>query len=177
MKTLFLLRHAKSSWDDPTQRDYDRPLNSRGRDAAAAIGRFFSAENFAPDVVLSSPSVRTRETLKIVREQHPTLATPRFDDRIYLASLDTLLEVVHAFDASNKKALIVGHNPGLEDLALYLAGHGDTKLRESVAEKLPTGAFLELSIDSDSWSQFTRGAAALNRFVKPRQLDQTLDDD
>lgn len=177
MRRLFLLRHTKSSWDNPDQRDFDRPLNPRGAKAAQALGRYFTAEGIVPDAIFSSTAVRTRETLAGLLAVCPLAAAPAYDDSLYLAAADTLLEAVHRFDPACSCVLLVGHNPGLEDLALSLAGHGGRAARAALAEKVPTGALIELTVPGDDWRGFTRGTATLARFVCPRQLDRALDGD
>src|SRR5687768_12534799 len=118
MKTLTLLRHAKSTWDDPIARDFDRPLNKRGRRAARTIGREMRAQRLAFDQVIASPALRVIETLVDVVDGYGGPLDPDYDKRVYLASAQTLLDVVHEAEADAQRLLIVGHNPGLENLAL-----------------------------------------------------------
>src|SRR3982751_6786357 len=115
MKTLTLLRHAKSGWDDTVQRDVDRPLNAKGRRAAQAVGRFLKRESVAFDHVLASPAVRVQQTLDEVAATYGPLA-PVGERRIYLASAATLLDLIRDLDDAHDRVLLVGHNPGLEDL-------------------------------------------------------------
>jgi phosphohistidine phosphatase len=175
MKTLTLLRHAKSAWDDIVARDFDRPLNKRGRKAARTIGQEMRAQGLAFDRVMASPAVRVIETLADVAEGYGQGLEPEFDKRIYLASPETLLELVQATDDGAERLLIVGHNPGLEMLALLLTrGEG---LRAELALKYPTATIAEISLPVEHWSDVGAGAGTLKRFIRPRDLDPELGPD
>jgi phosphohistidine phosphatase len=177
VKTLTLLRHAKSSWDDPHQRDFDRVLNDRGRRAAPRIGHYLRAEGAQFDAVICSPAARTRETLALVAEGYGAPLEAQFDERIYMASHDTLLDLVHELPDSVRSVLLVGHNPGFEDLALHLVGSGPEKLRSALAAKFPTGTLAEIGFDVDQWSGVKARTGRLLRYVRPRHLDADLDGD
>ena len=120
MKKLTLLRHAKSGWDDPVERDFDRPLNKKGKRAAAVMGRFIQRNGLTFDQILASPAVRVIETLENVEEASGLAMEPTWDRKIYLASSATLLDVLRGADAEAEHILMVGHNPGLEDLIFDL---------------------------------------------------------
>src|SRR3954467_8335503 len=138
MKILTLLRHAKSGWDDPVSRDFDRPLNPRGRRAARTVGREMEAQGLVFDLVLASPARRVIETLEEVATGYGAIE-PEYDRRLYLAPAATLLDIVRHAPGTTERLLLVGHNPGLEELALRLArGDGDA-LRGEVEVKYPTG--------------------------------------
>jgi phosphohistidine phosphatase len=175
MKTLTLLRHAKSAWDDPVARDFDRPLNARGRRAAQTIGREMRAQGLAFDQVIASPAVRVVGTLRDVEHGYGQNLHPAFDKRIYLASTDVLLEVIHGGDDSGRRLLIVGHNPGLERLALLLTSGGD--LRAEIAVKYPTATLAEIHLPVERWSDVSDGAGTIARFIRPRDLDPELGPD
>jgi len=171
MKLLYLLRHAKSSWDDPDIDDFDRPLNKRGRKAAKIMAVHFRDAGIKPDTVLCSPSKRTRETLK---QLAPALgdAPVQFDRRIYEASYQTLLLCLADLPSDAGSALLIGHNPGLERLALYLMsdrGHGPGAAR--LQDKYPTGSLAVLSVPSDDWGRLKVGSCRLDDFVRPADLD------
>lgn len=174
MTTLTLLRHAKSGSDDPGLRDFDRPLNAKGRRAAQTIGRDWRARGLAFDHVVASPAVRVQETLAEVEAGYGRSLDPRWDRRAYLAEPDTLLEIVRAFPAGAGRALLAGHNPGLERLVLMLAGPG--ALREAVEIKYPTASVAELEL-TDGWAGLRSGGATLARFTRPRDLDASLGPD
>jgi phosphohistidine phosphatase len=172
MKTLTLLRHAKSSWDDPSQSDFDRPLNARGHAAARAMGREMRRLGLAYDLILASPAARVTGTLNELAQGYGGAAATVQDERIYLASPATLLALVRAADDEIGSLLLVGHNPGLALLALALGRPGG--LHDLVAAKYPTGALTEISLDVDSWRDVAEGAGTLARFIRPRDLDSNL---
>jgi phosphohistidine phosphatase len=175
MKILTLLRHAKSTWDDPVARDFDRPLNKRGRRAARTIGREMQAQGLEFDQVIASPAVRVIETLADVEHGYGQPLNPCFDKRIYLASKETLLDIVQSADDRTERLLIVGHNPGLETLAMLLTrGEG---LRAEVAIKYPTATLAEISLPIDHWGDIKEGVGTIARFIRPRDLDPELGPD
>jgi phosphohistidine phosphatase len=177
MKTLTLLRHAKSAWDDPVARDFDRPLNGRGRRAAARMGRYLRDEALAFDMVVASPALRVMQTLAGVEDGYGRALGAIFDRRIYMASAATLLDIVQGFDDGCDRVLLVGHNPGLEDLVLLLVPEAAGGLRTEVEAKYPTATLAELRFDADRWAAVDERGAAFPRFVRPRELDPTLGPD
>lgn len=175
MKVLTLFRHAKSGWDSPVSRDFDRPLNERGIKGAKLMGAFARCEGLEFDHIVSSPAVRCTETLDGFWEGYGQILHPNWDRRIYLASGATLLDVVHDLPDEDARVLMCGHNPGMEDLALTLVldVRGD-ELRDSLEYKYPTAAIAELQFDVDRWADVKEGSARLTRFVRPRDLDPAL---
>jgi phosphohistidine phosphatase len=173
MKSLTLLRHAKSGWDDPVSRDFDRPLNPRGRRAARTVGREMKAQDLAFDRVLASPARRVIETIEEVQAAYGAIR-PEFDQRLYLASAATLIEIVRAVPDEVGRLLLVGHNPGLEELALCLSGREQGGLREEVAVKYPTGTVAEIALPVERWAEVTEGMGRIERFIRPRDLDPEL---
>ena len=166
MTRLYLLRHAKSSWDEPGSSDRDRPLAPRGRRAAERVAEHLRDEGVRPDLVLCSPAARALQTLELVR---PALgqAEVLVEDALYGIDADGLLERLRSLPASTAGAMVVGHNPTIQDLALDLAGQGDAVPR--LREKLPTGALLTLSFDG-AWRDLGPLRARLESFVSPREL-------
>ncbi|MBW6527358.1 histidine phosphatase family protein [Sphingomonas sp. RHCKR7] len=177
MKTLTLLRHAKSGWDDAVPRDLDRPLNPKGRRAAQAMGRELRAMGLDFDRVIASPAVRVRETIDEVERGLGRALAPEWDRRLYLASAATLLDVVHEQDERAETVLLVGHNPGLEELVLALVPEAPGGLRDAVEEKYPTATLAEMTFAADRWEAVASGGATLTRFVRPRDIDATLGPD
>ncbi|HYI49670.1 MAG TPA: histidine phosphatase family protein [Allosphingosinicella sp.] len=171
MKTLTLLRHAKSGWDAPVARDFDRPLSPRGRKAARAMGREMKRLQLAFDRVIASPAARAAETIDGLEQDYGALPAEQ-DERVYLASAETLLDLVRATDDAEARLLIVGHNPGMEQLALLLAREGT--LRDAIAAKYPTGALAEIRFEAQSWRDINAGAGCLEHFIRPRDLDSGL---
>jgi phosphohistidine phosphatase len=172
MKSLTLLRHAKSGWDAPVARDFDRALNARGRKAARAMGREMRRLGLGFDLVMASPAVRVTETLTELAQGYGTAVDTRFDETIYLAPVDVLLALVRSTADSHSRLLLVGHNPGMEQLALLLSGRGP--LRDEVAAKYPTGALAEITFDVDHWREAGPGKGRLERFIRPRELGEGL---
>jgi len=176
MKSLTLLRHAKSGWDDPVARDFDRPLNPKGQRAAALIGRQMHMLGLEFDAVIASPAVRVVETLDHLARGYGRAFAPEWERRIYLASAATLLDLVGGFAAGADRVLMVGHNPGLEDLALMLAGDDDP-IRGEIEIKFPTASLAELAFATDDWPAVAAGSGRLVRFIRPRDLDPALGPD
>jgi phosphohistidine phosphatase len=175
MKTLTLLRHAKSSWIDAAARDFDRPLNARGHRAARAIGREMRAQHLAFDRVLASPAARVVETLSDLGDGYGHAFAPEYDRRVYLASAECLLELIHRTDDDKADLLIVGHNPGLERLAVLLSRAG--ALRSEIELKYPTAALTQITFQVDRWSEVAEGLGTITRFTRPRDLDPELGPD
>ena len=174
MKTLTLLRHAKSTWDDPVARDFDRPLNKRGRRAAHAVGVEMRAKDLAFDCAIASPAVRVIETLADVEEAFGSKIDPQYDQRLYLASPDTLLQLIREIPDEVGSLLVVGHNPGLEQLVLLLTRPSRDGLRDQVEVKYPTATLAEISLPVERWMDVREGAGTLIRFIRPRDLDPEL---
>lgn len=177
MKTLTLLRHAKSGWDDPVTRDFDRPLNAKGKRAAQTVGRHLRDLGLEFDYVVASPAIRVGETLDAVVAGYGRKLAPVWERRIYLASAATLLDVVHELPADAERVLLVGHNPGLEDLVMMLVPHATDGLRALVEEKYPTATLAEMTLVADGWNTVATGGATLTRYIRPRDLDATLGPD
>jgi len=174
MKTLTLLRHAKSSWDDAVRRDIDRPLNGRGRRAAIAVGQEMRAMKLRFDAIIASPAQRVVETLEELGVGYGETLAPAFDKRIYLASSAQLLELVRQTADESQSLMLVGHSPGLESLALELTPADDGHLRDLIVEKYPTGALTEISLRIDHWRDAKEGIGKVEHFVRPRDLDPAL---
>jgi len=171
MLTLTLLRHAKSSWDDQVLDDFDRPLAKRGEKAAPLMGAALAQMRLRPDLVICSGAVRTRQTLALVLEQlggrTPQVA---FDDGIYLAPPDKILARVRAISSGPHHVMVVGHNPGMEELAQELAGTGPADARALMAAKFPTAGLAVFTFDAESWREIAPGRGRLEHFLTPRQL-------
>jgi phosphohistidine phosphatase len=172
MHQLLLLRHAKSSWDDAALPDRDRPLNKRGRRSVAAMREAMRDLGLAPDMVLVSPARRTQETLA---KLEPWDDTPLIEpmEALYLASAKELLGVLHDVNETVRSVLLIGHNPGMHELAVMLAGgHGDGgagEMAKRIAAGFPTGALAEFAV-AGPWHQLDAGGGRLVRFLAPRDL-------
>lgn len=178
MKRLVILRHAKSSWDDPVARDFDRPLNKKGRRAAETMGRHMRETGVAFDHAVASPARRVVETLEALAEGYGEAIAPEWDERAYLASDLTLLEIVHEAPYEAGSLLLSGHNSGLEDLVLLLVPEEESDARRaSVAEKFPTCSLAVIDCDVESWGEIEAGRGRLTEFTRPRDLDAKLGPD
>lgn len=175
VKTLALFRHAKSDWADPRARDFDRPLNARGEKGALLIGRFIRDSGRTFDRVLSSPAARCAETVELASKAWGRSFPVEWDRRIYLASSATLADVLRDLSDNPDTVMMVGHNPGLEDLIFDLVpDDGSSPLRDEVEAKFPTAAFAVLELDIDRWSDLAEGSGRLTQLTRPRDLDPTL---
>lgn len=171
MRELFLLRHAKSSWDDPTLDDFDRPLAERGRKAAPVMGRAMAARGWVPQAAFVSAALRARQTWRLVAGGLGGQA-PRavHDEALYMASPERLLGFLQRAPEDAGRVVLVGHNPGLEELALLLAGPAsDEEALSRLREKFPTAALARFEI-ACPWRALAPAAAQLTHFLRPRDL-------
>ncbi len=180
MRRLMLLRHAKTENDAPSGRDQDRRLDKRGRADAAEIGGWIGRHPPFPDLVLVSPAVRANQTWEIAWEEMKDLAPqPEVEllPDLYGAEPAQLLEAVHAAAAADPKALMmVGHNPGMHELALMFAGSGDAAGRKALGDNLPTSGLAIFDFAVDDWGDVAFRRGRLAKFVSPKLLKQTSDD-
>ncbi|HYX40982.1 MAG TPA: histidine phosphatase family protein [Pyrinomonadaceae bacterium] len=161
MKTLLLMRHAKSSWADPGQPDFERPLNERGQKAAPLMGRFMRQRSLQPDLVISSPAARARQTAELALAAAEFTCETRSDARIYEASAAQLLEVVREIEEQISIALLVGHNPSMEEFVHLLTG---------ASERMPTAALACVAFDLNAWHNIEPQMGRLAWLVKPKEL-------
>jgi phosphohistidine phosphatase len=165
--TLLLLRHAKSSWADPSLPDIERPLAPRGEKAARAIARYLLEKRVRPELVLCSTSQRTRQTLQAIEPSLGRNVPVEYVQELYGASAEELLARIKTVPSEVDTLLLIGHNPGMQDLALRLAGRG-ARL-ERLREKFPTAALATLAT-ADGWAELKAGNAELVDYVVPREL-------
>lgn len=175
MRTVYLLRHAKSSWDDPSLDDFDRPLAPRGMKAAPLMGRFMARQGYVPDRIICSAARRARDTWDMAEEEMEEalgreLSTEIRED-LYGASPRNVLAMIQALPDSVESVLLVGHNPTMETLALGLAETGDEKELATMERKYPTAALAVLEFPTSSWSDVREGGGHLRAFVRPKDLD------
>ena len=175
MKLLGLFRHAKSDWHEAKARDFDRGLNARGRKGAQLMGRHIVEHGERWQRILASPAVRVTETIDLAARGAGREIPVQWDRRIYLASSATLADVIRETPDEIKSVLMVGHNPGLEDLIFDLVpDDGTCPLRAMVEDKFPTAAYAVLECDIDRWDELREGCARLVHLVRPRDLDPKL---
>ena len=160
MKTLVLLRHAKSSWDDASLGDFDRPLAERGTRDAPRVGRELSARVPSPDFIISSPAVRARQTIEAVAKAAGYTVGVGFDEHIYAASSAELLKIVRAFPETSSTAIIVGHNPGFEDLLSRLTG---------TQQHMGTCNVACIKIGAKKWEDVEDGIGKIDWLLKPKK--------
>jgi len=174
MHRLLLLRHAKTERAEPGEPDRDRKLTKRGRADGPLIGGYMVRHGLVPDLALVSPVTRAQETWALVLAAFAREPRVAKDERIYNASADKLMSIVRETrDAPT--LLIVGHNPGLHDLAIRLIASGDVEARERVTEKLPTCGLVVIDLAFDDWAKLHANAGRLERFVSPRLIDAATD--
>lgn len=171
MKTLYLLRHAKSSWDQEGLADHDRPLAPRGEKAARLVGEYLHKHHARIDLVLCSTAVRAVESRKRVMTALGAPFPPVEHERgLYLCGANTLLERLRDAPDTATGLMLIAHNPDLHDLAQQLTGSGDQGHRHALADKFPTGACAVLVFETPHWRDLDLGAGRLADFVQPRKL-------
>lgn len=175
LKTLYLLRHAKSSWRDPDLDDYDRPLNKRGKRAAKAMRRFIESAGIQPDLVLCSGAKRARDTLAKVGPALHDRVKVNIEKRLHEISYEMLLRRLGLVDAKVGSLMVIGHNPVLHELAMDLVGSGDPMLIKRLEANLPTGALAVLEVPIERWRELRPDVARLMSLVLPRDLEPRED--
>lgn len=166
MKRLILTRHAKSSWDDPTVADHDRPLNARGKTAAADLGQWLASRGYVPDEVLCSDALRTRKTWSGIAPALPGTPILELKPALYHAGPDVMLAVLRHAKADT--VMMIGHNPGIAEFAERLVSHAPANAE---FHRYPTGATLVVDFAADSWPEVGFGSGTAVDFVVPREID------
>ena len=169
MKTLLVLRHAKAERESDSGEDFDRPLAVRGWTDSRAIGREMRVRGIHPDAVVASPARRVVETLEAVAEGYGALDV-EFDRRIFDNRPESLLAILHGADDEVQRLLIVGHNPGLQEILLRLATADAARLRDQIADKFPTAALAEMELPVGNWREVRQGAGRITRLVRPEDV-------
>ena len=159
MKTLYILRHAKSSWENAALSDFERPLNERGLAAAPLVGGVMKKNRFLPEVILSSPARRAEQTAALIKQSAGIGGAIRFDERIYEASPARLLEVIS--EQKTASLMLVGHNPGLEGLLKFLTGE---------LQPMPTAALAVVDLEIDKWSGINSSEGNLRTLIRPKEI-------
>ena len=159
------MRHAKSSWDNASLADYDRPLNDRGLESAPLMGRLIKKRGYIPDAVVSSPAKRAKKTAKLACEAAGITTSILFDEQIYEASPHTLAEVLSKVGDGVRSAMIVGHNPGMEGLIRFLTGE---------VAAMPTAAFAVIDLDIEKWSDIGDQTGELVEVLRPKEVGDLI---
>jgi phosphohistidine phosphatase len=178
MRRLMLLRHAKTETDAPSGKDHDRRLDDRGRSDAADVGAWMARHRHIPDLVLVSTAVRARQTWDIVCGGMKATPQPLVVDlpELYGAGASQLLQIIHAIDTEDpRRLLVIGHNPGLHELALALIGGGDAAGRKALAENLPTSGMTVIEFPIKHWNEVSFRGGRLELFVSPKLLKKATD--
>jgi phosphohistidine phosphatase len=170
MRTLMLMRHAKSSWDRPELDDLDRPLDPRGQKNAPLIARYIKESKWRPDLVLCSPAARVRETWQLMTPVLDRTVDCKTLRTIYPGAPSRLLETLRRAADQVETLLLIGHNPGLGRLAVSLCGAGPRKPLERMRGKFPTAALAVIEFDVERWDQVAPGTGRLRAFVRPKDL-------
>jgi len=175
MRRLILLRHAKSDWNAVGTADRDRQLVPRGAESALKVGAYMARHGLIPDLVLCSTAKRARTTWDLVAKAFSASPKIVYEDRLYEVDAKSILDVVKATGPDVHALLVVGHNPGLRDLADLLIASGDVETRQRLLEKLPTAGLAVIDFPVDDWAKLHPKAGRLDRFVAPRLLEATTD--
>jgi len=170
MLTLSIVRHAKSSWDDTTLRDIDRPLNERGKQQAQRLGNWLEESAIAPGLIICSTAKRVRQTLKKLQSNWHSDAELNIESRLYLASPNTIVSLLAEKGADHSHIMIIGHNPGLHILADKLVDTGDKDDLALLGEKYPTGTFCSINSKTDKWKKIGKSSGELIYLATPKQL-------
>jgi phosphohistidine phosphatase len=170
MLTLSLLRHAKSSWKDPTIPDHDRPLNARGTTEAPLMGNAMAKHGLQPDLVLCSTARRTRDTLQLVLPELKTEPKIVYEGGLYHGTPAEMLGILHEVGAGPSHVLLVGHNPEIQSFALDLIGPGPKHLKDRLEEKLPTAGLVVLRFLTGAWKDVAINGGKLELFLTPSDV-------
>jgi phosphohistidine phosphatase len=172
MLTLSLLRHAKSSWKNPTLPDHERALNSRGKAAAPMMGKAMAKHGLVPDLVLCSTARRTRDTLDLVLPELKAEPKIIYEDGLYHGTPKEMLAILQAAPVGASHILLVGHNPELQSLALDLIGSGPNHLKDRIEEQLPTAGLVVISFMTGGWNTIGLNEGKLELFLTPRDVER-----
>jgi phosphohistidine phosphatase len=164
MKTLFLIRHAKSSWAEPEMKDFDRPLNDRGNENAPFMGKLLKKEKIFPDLIISSPAKRAITTARKIADEIDYPKNKIVEEpKIYEANVKTLLQIINSLDDENETVFLFGHNPGFTDLLGYLT--------EANISNIPTCGIAQIEFDSESWKEVSRETGTMKNFFYPKMVE------
>jgi phosphohistidine phosphatase len=170
MLCLLLLRHAKAERSRPGERDHDRRLAERGRNDAPRLGVYMAKHGYLPDRVVVSTSARTRETWNLAADAMPGKPKVVFEERVYESTPSALLQVIKETGPKVRTLLMIGHNPGMHELAVQLIATGDIDMRQQLQEAFPTSALAVIEFKLDGWDKLHSQAGRLEHFVTPRSI-------
>jgi phosphohistidine phosphatase len=170
LKRLYLLRHAKSDWNDSSLSDIERPLSPRGVAAAPKVAEVMQSEGLLPELVICSPARRTRETWDLIGNCLDSEPPSQIDERLYLASPGELISLIQEQPDDLGSVMLIGHNPGMEAITMGLSGSGEHPDLDRALTKFPTGALAVIDLDVERWSDISGDSGSLRRFIRPRDL-------
>jgi phosphohistidine phosphatase len=170
MLTLSLLRHAKSSWSNPTLSDRERPLATRGVTDAPLMGKAMAERGIDPELVLCSSARRTRDTLELVLPELRVEPKVVYVDALYHASPEQMLEMLHEIQPGANRVMLVGHNPEIQAFALGLVGSGPKDFKDRLRTKFPTAGLAVINFVSGLWRSVTVNSGTLNLFLSPKDV-------
>lgn len=160
MKTIYVLRHAKSSWKDQSLSDFDRPLNKRGNRTAPFMGELMLSKKLIPEIIISSPAERAKQTAFLIKQAAHLDVEMKFNQAIYESSTHNLLYIIGEIDDKYSSAMIVGHNPGFEGIVQTLSGE---------YQRMPTAALAVIDLEIDSWSESGKNCGTLREILRPKE--------
>ena len=169
MKTIFLLRHAKSSWDNSQLEDFDRPLSTRGEKSSIKIGKYIKNKNIIPDIVYCSSAKRAKKTWELINKVIKKKNNIFFKKDLYMADSETFMSTIKKTKNSNKSIMIVSHNPGIESFCLELSKENNEYIND-IKTKYPTGSLAILKVNLKKWSEIRYESGIIYEFIKPRKL-------
>jgi len=169
-KTLILMRHSKSSWDNSYKDDFDRPLNSRGRENAQMVAKHIHSWGFKPELTLCSSALRCKQTLELIIPYFPKKMHIRYLDELYLAPEKAILEIIKSIKLSIDQILVIGHNPGLSDLSQSLIYSSNKKNDYFETQQFPTSAASIFEMSINNWVNFNLSESKIIDFVTPKNL-------
>jgi phosphohistidine phosphatase len=170
MKTLILMRHAKSAWDAPELSDIDRPVAPRGLAAGEKMAGWLKKQKLSPQLILCSTARRARDTLDLIRPALPKTVKTRLMQELYMALPRQILTCLAKAPDSLNEVLVIGHNPGMHDFASWVIGNGEKKAVSDLRKKFPTAAVAVITFDTDKWASLDGEAGTLKMFVTPKSL-------
>ena len=170
MKTIFLLRHAKSSWDNLNLDDFDRPLSNKGIKASKKIGNYLKTNKFVPDIIYCSTAKRAKQTWELTNIIIKKKKNILYKDNLYMANLSEFMKIIKKTKNKFKNLMIVSHNPGIESLAIELSKNENNKFHQIINIKYPTGALVVIKFNLNDWGKINYKKGEIYEFIKPKEL-------
>ena len=170
MKTIFLLRHAKSSWDNLNLDDFDRPLSNKGIKASKKIGNYLKTNKFVPDIIYCSTAKIAKQTWELTNIIIKKKKNILYKDNLYMANLSEFMKIIKKTKNKFKNLMIVSHNPGIESLAIELSKNENNKFHQIINIKYPTGALAVIKFNLNDWGKINYKKGEIYEFIKPKEL-------